>query len=149
MTDVAFYHLTRKALDKALPELLEKVVERGMRAVVLTGSDERRKTLNDLLWTWNREGFLPHGTAEDGCAERQPIWLTVAEENPNGASVLVLVDGMDADFKGGFARCLDLFDGRDEQAVAAARDRWRAAKASGHACTYWKQSEGGGWERGG
>lgn len=148
MVEVAFYHLTRKPLERALPEILEKVLERGMRAVVLAGSEERVRGLDAHLWSYDKASFLPHGAAGDGHVERQPIWLTATPENPNGADVLVLVDGQDVAEKADYARCLDMFNGLDDEAVAAARDRWKAARAAGHQCTYWRQGERG-WERGG
>lgn len=148
MTEVAFYHLTRKPLERAMPELLEKVVERGLRCVVIAGSDDRVRQLNEHLWTWDKGSFLPHGAEGDGEPADHPIWLTMSEENPNSASVLMLVDGRDAGFKGDFERCLDMFNGLDEDAVQAARDRFRAAKSAGHTVTYWKQNDRGGWERG-
>ena len=40
-------------------------------------------------------------------------------------------------------RVFDLFDGNDEAAVAAARGRWKAAKAAGHSLTYWQQGARG------
>lgn len=147
MADVAFYHLTRKPLETALPELLEKVVERGMKAVVRAGDDGRVKALNDLLWTYRKDAFLPHGCFEDGHVALQPIWLTTGDDNPAAARVLLLVDGVAASDLEGYDRCLDLFDGRDEDAVAAARGRWRAARSAGHSVTYWKQGERG-WEKG-
>ncbi len=149
MTEIGFYHLQREALETALPKLLEKVLARGLRAVVLAGSAERMSALDDRLWTYSREGFLPHGKAGDGFAADQPIYLTTEPENPNGATVLVLVDGVDAEFKDSFARCVDMFDGRDEAAVQAARQRWQAAKAAGHDITYWQQGERGGWTEAG
>ena len=60
----------------------------------------------------------------------------------------MLIDGRDAASKGDYDRCLDMFDGRDETAVQAARDRFRAARDAGHEVTYWKQNDRGGWERG-
>ena len=147
MAEVAFYHLTRKPLETALPELLEKVVERGMKAVVRAGDDGRVKALNDLLWTYRKDAFLPHGSSEDGHGALQPVWLTTGVDNPAGATVLLLVDGMAAADLEGYDRCLDLFDGRDEDAVAGARDRWRVARSAGHSVTYWKQGERG-WEKG-
>lgn len=146
MTDIGFYHLTRTPLERALPRLLEKVAGSGRRAVVLTGSEERAEALNALLWTHDPDSFLPHGTARDGNAAQQPIWLTPLDENPNGATVLVLVDGMVSERLATYERCLDLFDGNDPEAVAAARDRWRTAKAAGHALTYWQQTDQGGWQ---
>jgi DNA polymerase-3 subunit chi len=147
MTDIGFYHLTRTPLERALPRLLEKVVETGARAVVIAGSSDRVEALNSVLWTYDQGSFLPHGSARDGDAEEQPIWLTIADENPNGATVLVLAEGAQSAAVGTYARCLDMFDGNDANAVAAARERWRAYAAAGHVLTYWQQNARGGWEK--
>lgn len=147
MTEIGFYHLTRSKLDRALPKLLEKVLESGARAVVRTGSDERVAFLNAALWTYDPASFLPHGSAREGDAEEQPVWLTTEQENPNDAGILVLTDGVDAGDIGDFARCLEMFDGNDAQSVEAARARWRAYRDAGHALTYWQQNERGGWEK--
>jgi DNA polymerase-3 subunit chi len=98
------------------------------------------------LWTYEDAGFLPHGSARDGNPAMQPIWLTHRDENPNGASMLVLVDGLEAEDLQSFARCADLFDGNDAGAVEAARGRWRRAHETGHNLTYWQQTASG-WER--
>ena len=147
MTDVAFYHLQQSPLEKVLPKLLEKTLEAGKRAVVLTGSPERTEALAAMLWTYDPGGWLPHGTAQDGNADRQPIWLCEADENPNGATFLFLTDGAQSAHVHRFERCFDLFDGNDAEAVAAARRRWQAEKAAGHTVTYWQQNDKGGWER--
>ncbi|MEI6559046.1 MAG: DNA polymerase III subunit chi [Rhodospirillaceae bacterium] len=149
MTEVRFYHLQRKTLDQALPALLEKVLGRGLRAVVMAASDERVEALNQLLWTWDPASFLPHGSRQDGAAAEQPVWLTTLAENPNGAGVLVRTDGAGGDDGAlpGVTMICDLFDGNDGEAVAAARERWRRDKAAGHQLTYWQQTAAGGWER--
>lgn len=146
MAEVGFYHLRTTPLERALPRLLEKVVGRGLRAVVLADSTERARQLDTALWTYDPASFLPHGLAGEPDAERQPIVIASESVNPNAASLLVLVAGMDADLDG-FERCLDVFDGNDPAAVAAARERWRARKAAGHELTYWQQNDAGGWDR--
>ena len=147
MTEIRFYHLTRKPLERALPELLEKVLERDWRAVVMAGSEQRVEALNALLWTYGDRSFLPHGSARDGTPDRQPIWLTSLDENPNGAHVLILTDGAISAAVPDYGLCCELFDGRDQDAVAAARERWQAYRSAGHALTYWQQTERGGWEQ--
>ena len=147
MTDIGFYHLRKSTLEIALPALLEKVLASGQRAVVMAGSEERVDALNAALWTTRPDSFLPHGSARDGEAARQPIWLTAADENPNGAQVLVLTDGARSDGVSDYARCLELFDGNDEAAVAAARQRWKAYNEAGHNVTYWQQTPRGSWEK--
>lgn len=145
MTEIGFYHLTKTPLERALPKLLEKALAGGMRAVVIAGSEERVEALDAALWTYEQLSFLPHGSARDGEPEEQPVWLTTQDENPNGSSLLVLTDGAQSSQLGTFARCLDMFDGRDPDAVAAARTRWRAFKEAGHTLAYWQQNEAGGW----
>jgi len=146
VAEIGFYHLLSTPLERALPRLLERAAGQGLRIVVQTGSPERVEHLNAVLWTYDEAGFLPHGSARDGNAAAQPIWLTDQPENPNGASILFLVDGVEADDLDGFARCIDMFDGNDSDAVAQARARWRAASAAGHTLTYWQQTDKG-WEK--
>ena len=146
MAEIGFYHLLATPLERALPRLLERARAQGHRIVVRAASAERVEHLNALLWTFDEASFLPHGSARDGNPEAQPIWLTDRADNPNEATVLFLVDGVEAEDLAAFARCCDLFDGRDEAAVTAARDRWRRAKEAGHALTYWQQTETG-WEK--
>ena len=147
MTEISFYHLLHTPLERALPKLIEKVLESGARAVIRTGSTERAEALNDALWTFDQDSFVPHGTALDGNAPLQPVWITPHEENPNGADILVLTDGAESAEVANYRRCLEMFDGRDEDAVADARRRWKVYKGAAHELTYWQQTEGGGWEK--
>lgn len=147
MTEVLFYQLDHQPLDRVLPSLLEKTLERGWRAVVQTSSQERAEALDALLWTYSEESFLPHGMARDGFSPEQPVFLTGGEDNPNSATVRFLVDGADCNNLPAYTRVIYLFDGRDEDARAKAREQWRCTKAEGLAVTYWQQSENGRWEK--
>lgn len=139
-----FYHLQKSRLEDALPRLLERVLKAGQRAVVLAGSRERVEDLAVSLWA-ERDLWLPHGTAADGHAADQPIWLTDDPADvPNGARILVLTDGTDSPLVADMERTLDLFDGTSEAAVAAARQRWTARRGAGHELVYWQQ-DGGRW----
>jgi DNA polymerase III subunit chi len=146
-TEVLFYHLERQPLERVLPSLLERTLQRGWRAVVQTGSTERLEALDAHLWTYADDSFLPHGAANDGAAERQPILLTVGPENPNGAGVRFLLDGADMETFDGYVRIVVIFDGRDEEALGRARAQWQRVKAQGAKATYWRQSESGRWEQ--
>jgi DNA polymerase III subunit chi len=146
MAEIGFYHLLSTPLERALPRLLERARAQNLRVVIRAASPERVEHLNSLLWTYDEASFLAHGAARDGNPTEQPIWLCHRDENPNGATVLFLVDGVDAGDVSDFARCLDLFDGNDPDAVEAARGRWRAAQAAGHTLTYWQQTATG-WEK--
>lgn len=148
MTDTGFYHLTRFDLDEALPRLLARAYQGGHRCLVRFSRRDVLDRLNERLWSFDPDAFLPHGGPGDGHRDRQPIYLSTDGDNPNRADILVLVDGAapgpDAD---GFSRCLILFDGKDAEAVAAARGWWTDLKARGHQLTYWQQTDRGGWQK--
>ena len=146
MTEVGFYHLLSMPLERALPKLIERVWTQGHRILVRAGSAERVEHLDVLLWTYEEASFLPHGSEREGNAVAQPIWLTHDAKNPNGGSILLLIDGVEAEDLASFARCADLFDGNDADAVDAARGRWRRARQAGHNLTYWQQTPSG-WEK--
>ncbi len=145
MAEVSFYHLVRSSLEAVLPRLLERVRGLGLRAVVVAATPERVESLNDALWRYDQDSFLAHGSAADGHAADQPIWLTHVDENPNGAEALVLLEGMEVARPERYQRVIEIFDGRDEAAVAAARQRYRQALDAGHSLKYFRQTATG-WE---
>jgi DNA polymerase-3 subunit chi len=147
MGDVFFYHLTGRALDATAPELLEKCLGQGWRVTVRVGSTERAEALDDLLWRYRDDSFLPHGTARDGRAAAQPIYIAAGEETPNAPEALMLLDATEASAAeiAAMRRVMVLFDGRDAEAVEAARGFWRRVAASGAKARYWAETDGGGW----
>lgn len=147
MTEVLFYHLTESTLEEALPPLLEKSVERGWRAVVQLGSEERRDALDAHLWTYRDDSFLAHGTEHERQPEHQPILLTCGDGRANGARIRFLVDGASPPDISDYDRAVFMFDGHDEAQLEQARGHWRAMKAAGHQATYWQQTPERRWER--
>lgn len=147
MTELLFYHLERATLESVLPGLLEKTLKRGWRATVRASSRARVEALDNRLWTYRDESFLPHAAAGEGAGE--PVWLTDGDDLPNAPQVLFLVDGAKTEAAAieGLERCVVIFDGRDEDALADARAFWKASSQAGHDVTYWKQSAEGRWEK--
>ena len=148
MAEIGFYHLTRTGLTEALARLLDRTLRSGQRALVLCPDPARLKTLDTALWACPEPAWLPHGMQLDGDPDLQPVWLATEPTPANGARFLFLVNGANTNRASDFERVFDLFDGNDADQVAAASDRWRAAKESGFAITYWKQSSSG-WEKAG
>ena len=125
MTEIGFYHLTRSGLEQVLPQLLQKTLAAGKRALVVLGSEDR---------------------VRDKDPEEQPVWLSTEDTNLNAATFLFLADGAVSEKTENFERCFDIFDGHNEDAVAAARARWKTLKDANHTLTYWQQSDRG-WEQ--
>jgi DNA polymerase-3 subunit chi len=147
MAEAGFYHLTRTDMAAALPALLGRTLAAGERAVVVCKDKAQLAALDVALWHAHQPDWLPHGTKDTPHPQWQPVFLTLEDENPAGAAFLFRLGGAAAELAP-YKRVFDLFDGNDEGEVAAARARWRAAKAAGHSLTYWKQGAGG-WEKAG
>ena len=151
MTESWFYHLQRQPLERVLPNLIEKSLEKGWRVAVQARSEERLDALDSLLWTYSDESFLAHGRAWDGDFGLQPVYLTVGLENPNGAAFRLFIEGAAmapalAEAGAAYARAVALFDGNNEDELAAARAQWKVLKERGFALTYWQQGANGRWE---
>ncbi len=151
MMEIWFYHLTAQPLEKALPILLERSIERGWTAVVQLSTQERLSALDAFLWTYADETFLAHGTAADGDAELQHVYLTTGPENPNEAEIRFFIESARVapvlDAGGAYARIVVMFDGNDEAELQAARAQWKELKARGLDLSYWQQDDNGGWSK--
>lgn len=143
MVEVSFYHLQAQPLEQVLPRLLEKVSERGLRALVRLKTDGLKQMLDTSLWTYRPASFLAHGTDTDELPQEQPLLLTTAlDTNPGMATVLVLLEDASASDIADFDRCLYMFDGNNPDSLQAARSRWKDLKAESLDVTYWQQEEG-------
>jgi len=147
LPEILFYHLETRPIARALPDLLERSLKRGWRAVVQAGAKERLSELDMALWTYDEASFLPHGTAEDGHSARQPVYLTESEENPNGAAIRFLTHGAEAGDLSAYERVVFLFEAADPAAMDWARGAWKRLKGEGADITYWRQDENGRWAK--
>lgn len=145
MTEILFYHLEAQPLERVIPVLLEKSLERGWRAVVETGSPERASALDASLWTYRDESFLPHAVAGAETDALQPVLITTDAGNPNAANVRFFVDRAVPRDVAGYERIVYLFSGHDPDAVAEARVAWKALSTRENTVTYWQQDPGGRW----
>ncbi len=148
MALIQFYHLLSTPLERALPKLMEKASSAGLRGLVVAQDDEQLKRLDDALWSAEPASFIAHGTAEDDVPpEQQPLFLSLKEDNPNNATMLVVTNGITPKDIGSYARILDVFDGHDGQALQAARERWKAYKKTDHELQYIQQQKDGSWKK--
>lgn len=141
MTDVLFYHLTETPLERTLPDILEKSLQRNWRVLVKGGNKARLDVLDGMLWTYRPDSFLPHG---QDMAEQQPIYLTNEDDDPNNAHILILVDGASFVAKdiSKYERVCLMFDGNDPDALGAAREDWKKTIFANLRAVYWAQSDG-------
>lgn len=147
MTDIRFYHIQNRSVNDTVPPLLNKALEGGHKIVLRTGNAASVKALDEHLWTYRDDSFLPHGAKGGAHADQQPIYITDDTDNPNGADVLIVMPGASAEGVGDYKLCCEMLNGRDEAQVSAARTRWKTYKEAEYTVTYWQQTDAGGWDK--
>jgi DNA polymerase-3 subunit chi len=140
--DETAYEAAPGKLDKVLVKLLEKAFNSGIRVTVYSPISERIAALDEYLWTYHPGAFLPHAASPSEDAALQPIWLTDKTENPNKATLLILLDTQDTEpFERMFEKVFFLFPYEEAEGV----QKTLAEKAS--SLLYWRQSPEGEWSK--
>lgn len=147
MTEIRFYHIQKKSAESVVFELAERALTRGHKILIRMKDDNEVQRLNEFLWTNKPDSFLPHGSAKEGNADMQPVFLTATNDNPNNSDVVFLMPGCETGGIDNFTLVCDILDGRDEDQITAGRSRFKEWKAAGHNLSYWQQSETGKWEQ--
>ena len=147
--EIWFYHLESASVEETLPPLIEKCLDRGWRAQVLSPSAERLQALDTHLWTWKPNSWLPHHSPGAEMAHLAPVQLGEVPQATPPAEAVFLLDGANWGPLEGVSRVFVLFDGRDPDTVSQARQQWRVAKEAGLLPTYWRQGEDGRWAKNG
>ena len=146
MATIQFYHLTNSPLESALPRLLEKAYEQGFRIHVKVADVGMMAALDKSLWTYSPLAFLPHASDTDLKPEAHPILLSTTLENQNNAKVLCITDDTLVDADAAYEKIIDMFNGQDAEALAAARLRWKHYQGQGRETTYFQQTDSG-WKK--
>jgi DNA polymerase-3 subunit chi len=144
VSEVLFYHLEARPLEAVLPQLLEKTLERGWKAIIEVGSTERAEAIDAHLWTYRDDSFLGHGMDGEGAEEHQPVLITTTTDNRNAADCRFFIDRAVPQSADGYQRIVYMFSGHDPDAVAEARLAWKALR-EGNSLTYWQQEPDGRW----
>ncbi|MFC3050978.1 DNA polymerase III subunit chi [Kordiimonas pumila] len=147
MPEIRFYHLQRQSLTEALPKLVEKIYSTGAKTIIKADTPETVAALDTALWVHDPKSFIPHDTDKSRRPSEQPVFISIHDENPNNATIQLLVNAVESDKIPTFEKCLYMFDGRDESIVMKARAAWKAFKEQGYDMSYWQQRETGGWEQ--
>ena len=135
MTRVDFHS---KVPDKLLYacRLVRKARAADMRVVIFTRDRAQLDALDEALWTFSEQDFLPHVTADDALASQTPIILT---DNAEAAlphhQILINLSG---ETPAHFARFERLFEviSTDEDDLTAGRERYRQYQQRGYPLTH-------------
>lgn len=143
--EIRFYHLLQQDLQDALPQIIAMAYGRDMRSMIKCPDAATMNLLDKALWSYRADSFLPHGTEKDTDPEKQPIYLTLSDENTNAADLLVLVNGVSSENVSDYNLCCEVFDGLEQDVVQKNREKWMAYKNAGYELIYYQQDNSGKW----
>lgn len=141
-----FYHLEASSVEGVLPGLLEKTLQKGWKALVKL-PEAQLKEMDDYLWTYKDDSFLPHGRDDEPLADQQPITLSANAISAEGHAAIFLLGGTDIVNMSGVERCMVMINGRSQEDVMRERKRWKTLKATGATLSYYQQNDRGSWEK--
>ena len=143
-----FYDLKTEKPENALLALIEPIIASKKRTVIVLKDTAEAERINDLLWSFDENSFIPHGSKKDGNEKMQPIYLADAEEfknfkksSPNSASFIVYMNAVISDIpdKDVYERCFVIFGNRNPAELENARTLWKKAMESGDEKHLWRR----------
>ena len=116
MTQIIFYSTAPLQVEKTLFALLEKSLEKGNKSLLLFKDKEKCLSINEQLWTYKQNSFLPHISEDDQIYDNidVPVYLSTKNENPFKAELLFSIDGFLPDNIDHFERVIIIIDVNDE-----------------------------------
>ncbi len=132
MTVVKFAKLERQEKIRLLCQLAESQFCSGERVLIRVQDDNQAVSLDRFMWTWDKGAFLPHSfnNGSVDCLE-EPIVITVREDNPNGASTLIMGSPCSLDYIRQFQLVIDFAEVYDKQLAELSRKRFRQYRENG------------------
>lgn len=134
MTQVDFYILSDQARGDRFTlacRLADKAYRAGHRVVINTDNARDLAHLDELLWTFDDQGFVPHDPHESHAVSPAPVLLAKALDNTDEHDVLINLAQQIPDCFSQFERLLEPLD-RDEPSRVAGRERYRYYRDCGY-----------------
>ena len=110
-------------------ELAKKASDAGMATLVLARDTTQAEQLDDLLWSFDPDAYIPHQIAGAEDDEEEATVLIAAPDLDVALRPLV-INLRDAAVEGGFERVLEVVPA-DESARGPLRQRWKQYQACG------------------
>ncbi len=148
-TAINFYQIdSDEGFAKSVAPLLLKILEEKINALILVKNNRLLKELDDGLWSYGRNKFIPHVIVGEKDfnhipLQRQPILLSSAEKNDNGAKYLLLFEACDLDFLSKFEK---VFYFHESQNLDTAKNFASSAKSKADKISFYRKVEGK-WEK--
>ena len=111
-----------------LCRLCDKILSLGMKVYIHTGSDVEAKRLDQQLWAFKPEAFIPHTLL--GAKEQAPIEIGFSDQRPNHQQVFVNLARHLPEDAFAFERIVEVII-QDPEVLVATRENYQKCRDQG------------------
>tara|TARA_B100001939_G_scaffold157253_1_gene135868 strand:- start:218 stop:682 length:465 start_codon:yes stop_codon:yes gene_type:complete len=147
VTQIIFYSTSPLQVEKTLFALLEKSLEKGNKSLLLFKDKEKCLSINEQLWTYKQNSFLPHISEDDQIYDNidVPVYLSTKNENPFKAELLFSIDGFLPDNIDHFERVIIIIDVNDELLNEKYKNYYLDINKNFEDIVFYKSDDNGKW----
>lgn len=139
MTRVDFYQIDSEEAPLAFTcRLIEKIYRLGHEVHVHVADETAARNLDDLLWTYRKDRFVPHTLKSSG--ETAPVVIGHDNEALDHHQVLVNLSGQVPEFFSRYERVAEVVP-LDKVSRTAARNNYRFYQERGYPLNYHQMSQ--------
>ena len=127
MTQINFYLLPTDSPQRRLQwvcRLVNKAYKQGRHIYIHTESSAQAAQLDDLLWTFSQDSFIPHALSHQAGEFPPPVLLGYADEPSGKSDVLITLATNVPPFWSQFERVAELVD-QQAEVKKYGRERYR------------------------
>ena len=126
---------------------MEKSLEKGNKSLLLFKDKEKCLSINEQLWTYKQNSFLPHISEDDQIYDNIdiPVYLSTKNENPFKAELLFSIDGFLPDNIDHFERVIIIIDVNDELLNEKYKNYYLDINKNFEDIVFYKSDDNGKW----
>jgi len=131
MTEVIFVEATVSRMEMRACEIAEDHYAQGSKLQIIAVDQEQAERLDDLLWTFKPDSFVPHGLWVGSPDEPdQPVVITTRKEQVPGMDSLLMMGYCEVDLVSRFSQAFHLVVDNEER-LDNSRRYWTLLKDAG------------------
>ncbi|MBD3224436.1 MAG: hypothetical protein GF313_06890 [Caldithrix sp.] len=127
-----FIELRVSGKDRLICDIAEKFYELGNSILIYVEAHNQAYHLDQLLWTWKQESFVPHLYVQDDVSQpEEPVIISTQNPQSYNCDVLILHDPAKPETLADFRQIIDFAELYNKDKHQASRIRFKEARDSG------------------
>ena len=134
-----FYKSSHRDVVRDIAWLTESIFKKNNRIVIFCTDQETAEVVDDFIWSYRDDSFIPHSIKKHRETSLDPILVTTDLDGSYEHNVLLALNGVlikEKDWQR-FAKVYYFFDDQDSREKENARAMWKSFSSLAVNCKYW------------